>query len=146
MSHNVGMDWIRLHKRMAIYHRDEFDCVWCQMMFPLPENGYGLSIDHVDPFGGNEPENLVTCCRWCNSAKLDFSLHKWTERLNWMYGVLRAEVLERVRVQVAKPLDMQEGYRLAKLRRPNYPVKGRWEYDYSSRIAQQRRVVRSSAV
>ena len=37
-------------------------------MNPLSDD---LSLDHVDPRGDNNDENLVTACRSCNSAKGD---------------------------------------------------------------------------
>lgn len=51
--------------RNQIYERDSFKCVWC-------EATRELSIDHIKPLskgGSDEPENLQTLCRSCNSRK-----------------------------------------------------------------------------
>lgn len=47
------------------YTRDGFRCVYCESI-------ERLTIDHIIPVtrgGGNDPENLQTLCRKCNSAK-----------------------------------------------------------------------------
>lgn len=51
--------------RDLVYERDEHSCVSCGAV----EN---LSLDHVYPWslgGEDEPENLQTLCRSCNSSK-----------------------------------------------------------------------------
>lgn len=51
--------------RTAIYERDEYSCIACG----ATEN---LSLDHIYPHsrgGSDEPENLQTMCRKCNSRK-----------------------------------------------------------------------------
>lgn len=47
---------------MAIYHRDGFRCLFCG-------EKESLSLDHVDPKGGNAPNNLVTLCVECNTKR-----------------------------------------------------------------------------
>lgn len=98
-----GMGWIRLSTRMAIYHRDGFDCVYCRLVFPVDPLGYGLTLDHVVPGAGNGPNNLVTACPGCNYGKGDSPLN---------YALRRAA--ERA---LAKPLDRTEGRRLAAIRK-----------------------------
>ena len=59
------MNWIRQEKRLAIYSRDNFSCVYCG------ESGK-LTLDHVVPVasgGCNSHTNLVTSCLTCNSSK-----------------------------------------------------------------------------
>jgi 5-methylcytosine-specific restriction endonuclease McrA len=95
--------WIRRSTRMAIYHRDAFDCVICRRVFPLDPFGRGLTLDHVTPRsqgGSDRPENLITACYSCNSARQD--------------APYPAPVLRRVRAQTAKPLDRAAGRALAK--------------------------------
>jgi 5-methylcytosine-specific restriction endonuclease McrA len=52
-----------------IFLRDNCICQYCGF------DGRGfmgwkqLTIDHVDPQGGNGLNNLVTCCHHCNSVK-----------------------------------------------------------------------------
>jgi hypothetical protein len=119
VPHNKGMDWVRLPKRLAIYHRDSFDCVWCRGVFPLDPLGYGLTLDHVDPQEGHTPSNLVTCCASCNSSKKALTIDEWYRRLaEDGYNIRRLK--ERVRRLTRKSLNMHAGRWLASLRRPSY--------------------------
>ena len=55
-------------KRLRIFERDEYRCVYCGQQFPSEE----LTIDHVEPRvrGGDRSDgNLVTACRACNTLK-----------------------------------------------------------------------------
>jgi len=55
-------------KRLRIFERDEYRCVYCGQQFP----GEELTIDHVEPRvrGGDRSDgNLVTACRACNTLK-----------------------------------------------------------------------------
>jgi len=57
--------WIREGERHKIYKRDGYACRYCGATEPL-------SLDHVKPRaqgGSDDPENLVTACRSCNSRK-----------------------------------------------------------------------------
>jgi 5-methylcytosine-specific restriction endonuclease McrA len=63
--------WIRTDKRLAIYLRDEFRCVYCgaDLHGAAPQD---LTLDHVHPYslgGENEAANLVTACRRCNCSR-----------------------------------------------------------------------------
>ncbi len=119
MPHNKGMDWIRISKRMALYFRDSFDCVWCRGVFPIDPKGHGLTLDHLDGSKGHDASNLVTCCHTCNSSRQDLSLEEWYTRLaKEGYNVrgLKARVARLTR----KPLNMWAGKWLAGLRRPKY--------------------------
>jgi 5-methylcytosine-specific restriction endonuclease McrA len=54
--------------RRSIFARDNYTCQYCGT------TGKDLTIDHVIPKrmgGGMEWENLVTCCRKCNTKKGD---------------------------------------------------------------------------
>jgi|TARA_R110002167_G_scaffold27314_1_gene92990 hypothetical protein len=58
--------------RNNIYRRDGYVCMYCSSK----EN---LTLDHVTPKckgGKNEWENLVTCCKKCNSKKGDKKLEQ----------------------------------------------------------------------
>ena len=62
-----GAKWIRRDKRLAIYARDGFTCVYCN-------TASNLSLDHLKPRskgGNNDPRNLVTACRPCNLSRGD---------------------------------------------------------------------------
>ena len=121
MPHNVGMDWVRLSLRMAIYFRDQFDCIWCRQVFPIDPLGYNLTLDHLDSAGGHRVENLVTSCKSCNSAKRDLSLRDWYQHLKEQgYDVRRVQ--DRVRRAVRAPINLDMGKCLAAIRRPSYRV------------------------
>lgn len=64
-----GSKWIVPARRLAIYCRDGFSCVYCGASV---EDGAQLSLDHLKcdvNGGGNESSNLVTCCLRCNSSR-----------------------------------------------------------------------------
>lgn len=51
--------------RQFVYNRDGRRCLYCG-------TGESLSLDHIHPYslgGSDEPENLQTLCRPCNSRK-----------------------------------------------------------------------------
>ena len=84
----AGGKWISKMKRRAIYFRDGHVCCYCQRdeqtILGECEKGWDmLSLDHITPHvegGTNLANNLITCCRRCNSSRgkktiLEFS--KW---------------------------------------------------------------------
>ena len=90
-----GSKWIRPEKRMAIYIRDGFDCVYCRGVFPL---GTDLTLDHITPRslgGSTDASNLVTCCLSCNSSRQD--------------AELRPKDLRRALRAAARPIDIARG-------------------------------------
>jgi 5-methylcytosine-specific restriction endonuclease McrA len=51
--------------RWAVFRRDGYACLYCG-------SESNLSVDHIFPVsrgGGNDPDNLQTLCRDCNSRK-----------------------------------------------------------------------------
>jgi hypothetical protein len=62
--------WISVKKRHAIYERDDWTCVYCS--YNLRDGS--PTLDHLDPNGGNDPKNLVCCCKDCNRKKSDTHL------------------------------------------------------------------------
>jgi hypothetical protein len=113
-NRNHGQKWIRNTRRCAIYARDRFMCVYCE------EPGKRLLLDHVEPFGGNESDNLVSACWDCNGEKGDKSLDAWLLHRRAVRGdeasVLLA-IRQRVAVQTFLPPDMELG-RALEARRP----------------------------
>lgn len=102
-----GMRWIRNEKRLAVYARDEFTCVYCVASVV----DAGAALDHVDPGGGNGEENLVTVCHACNGAKGPWPLSRWL-RLRARAGELPeqlAELRRRVAQQTFLPIDRELG-------------------------------------
>lgn len=56
--------------RENIYSRDDYKCQYCGKKFESEE----LTLDHVFPKsrgGATSWENIVTCCKHCNSKKAD---------------------------------------------------------------------------
>lgn len=62
--------------RQAIFERDEWACQYCG-------DGEDLTCDHIVPLvrgGTNDPDNLATACRSCNSSKGDKMPDEWAGR------------------------------------------------------------------
>ncbi len=70
-QHQPTGTWIRPEKRLAIYLRDGFRCGYCRRDLhggPAHE----ITLDHLDPLANgasNEPLNLITACKSCNSSR-----------------------------------------------------------------------------
>jgi 5-methylcytosine-specific restriction endonuclease McrA len=53
---------------MNVFYRDNYSCQYCNTRLALPE----LTFDHVVPVSQGGPtnwDNVVTCCKKCNSKK-----------------------------------------------------------------------------
>lgn len=66
-------EWIVRTRRVAIYLRDGFACVYCGTYLHgcRPSE---ITLDHLRPRskgGTNNSRNLVTACRSCNSKRID---------------------------------------------------------------------------
>lgn len=62
-------------QKWAVYKRDGFKCHYCGR--DAKTTDVVLEIDHVIPIargGTDDPQNLITGCRECNSAKSSRSL------------------------------------------------------------------------
>lgn len=59
--------------RRAVRVRDQDRCRYCgvKVRWNDRRGSAGGTYDHVDPNGPNDPDNLVVCCRGCNSSKRD---------------------------------------------------------------------------
>lgn len=124
-----GSKWIRKEKRLAIYERDGWRCVWCrcdvidgasmQKGFEYNPNGVRASeLATLDHFlgrargGSNDAANLLTCCASCNAEREDRSALEWATLISCgeMFEIAdevhrhRAEILERALTQLDKPL------------------------------------------
>jgi hypothetical protein len=98
------LDWLAPEIREAIYQRDSRLCVYCGRTPPEVK----LTVDHVQPrqLGGrNDPSNLVTACRQCNSDKRDMILRVYALHLE-SYGRLDGGMLARVEAALAAPIDL----------------------------------------
>lgn len=111
-----GSKWIRRLKRLRIYARDGWKCVWCGCDVYSPGKsphgpafnpaGYPkaqfrsetdplrmATLDHVLPRehgGGNEAGNLITACLTCNEERGTLS------PLQFAYTMQRREAKQRV--------------------------------------------------
>lgn len=98
------LDWLAPEVREAIYQRDGRSCVYCGRTPPEVT----LTVDHVHPrqLGGrDDPSNLVTACRQCNSDKRDMILRVYALHLE-SYGRLDGAMLARVEAALAAPIDL----------------------------------------
>lgn len=65
--------WIRPAKRLAIYLRDSFRCIYCSadLHSAAPTD---ITLDHLvcrADGGTNHQANLITACRTCNCTRQD---------------------------------------------------------------------------
>jgi len=79
-NHQAAGQWIRTDKRLAIYLRDRFTCLYClrDLHGADPQD---ITLDHVQcqsDGGGNHESNLVTSCRSCNCSRQDKPLNRFT--------------------------------------------------------------------
>jgi len=66
--------------RLNVYHRDDFTCQYCDSKYPVNN----LTFDHVIPQskgGSTSWENIVTCCKQCNTRKGDMSVKEFGQEL-----------------------------------------------------------------
>jgi 5-methylcytosine-specific restriction endonuclease McrA len=71
--------WIRADKRLAIYLRDRFLCLYCCRDLHDADPA-DVTLDHVRPRSGggsNGEGNLITACRSCNCARQDRPLARF---------------------------------------------------------------------
>jgi 5-methylcytosine-specific restriction endonuclease McrA len=76
-----GGKWIRPEKRLAIYLRDEFHCVYCGSNLHNADP-FDITLDHIKcrSAGGNNSEmNLITACRSCNSSRGDKTIAEYAD-------------------------------------------------------------------
>jgi len=70
---NHGSKWIRPEKRLAIYLRDRFTCLYC-LRDLHDADPRDVTLDHLvcgHGAGNHRESNLVTACRPCNSSRQD---------------------------------------------------------------------------
>lgn len=74
--HQPTGQWISTKKRLAIYIRDSFSCVYCGTDLRLAAPAE-INLDHLvsrSKGGTNDQQNLVTACRSCNCSRGDRDL------------------------------------------------------------------------
>jgi 5-methylcytosine-specific restriction endonuclease McrA len=128
-NHGQGSKWIRREKRLRIYARDGWRCVWCQCSVidgreraerlaanPLDAVARCIALATLDHFlprtcgGTNDAGNLVTSCVACNEKRGEKPAIVWATEL--AEGLARfasvedhrADILVRVLRSLAAPL------------------------------------------
>jgi 5-methylcytosine-specific restriction endonuclease McrA len=75
-----GGGWIRAEKRLAIYLRDRFTCIYC-LRDLHDADPRDITLDHIKcrsrNGNDNHESNLITACRSCNSARQDKPLSRF---------------------------------------------------------------------
>jgi 5-methylcytosine-specific restriction endonuclease McrA len=92
-QYHTGGSWINPISRLAIYIRDGFTCAYCGRDLRTFKPAY-VTLDHLVPRSKwvgpseevNDPGNLVTACKSCNSSRgnkelLDFAPGGSLERI-----------------------------------------------------------------
>ena len=100
-----GSKWIRPDKRLAIYLRDGLSCAYCNHSV---EEGARLSLDHITPYsawGSNDADNLITCCRRCNSARGNRSVRSFVKAAAHYINVDAEGIRQYISDQTSKSLQ-----------------------------------------
>jgi 5-methylcytosine-specific restriction endonuclease McrA len=78
-KHQAAGAWIRTDKRLAIYLRDRFTCLYCLRDLHDADPA-DITLDHIkckSDGGSNHESNLVTACRSCNCSRQDKPLARF---------------------------------------------------------------------
>ena len=78
-QHQATGAWIRTDKRLAIYLRDRFACIYC-LRDHHDADPSDITLDHIvcrSDGGSNTASNLVTACRECNCARGDTPISRF---------------------------------------------------------------------
>lgn len=79
-----GGGWITRKRRLAIYLRDGFKCVYCQVDL-TQANPREVTLDHIKPRcqgGSHKARNLITACLGCNSQRQHDRVSTFVARLH----------------------------------------------------------------
>src|SRR5689334_10215373 len=96
-----GSKWLRKDKRLAIYLRDDWRCLYCDKSLKNVKPRQ-RTLDHVIPValgGNNEATNLVTCCKRCNDLKNDRHMQDFCK--------YNREAIQRIIVTTVKPINRE---------------------------------------
>lgn len=97
-----GSNWIRRKKRVAIYLRDDYTCLYCEADLSGADQ-HDVTLDHVRPGhfpGNNRASNLITSCRSCNSSRQDKPLAAFCD------VETRARIHHNTRRKLARYLEL----------------------------------------
>jgi hypothetical protein len=71
--------------RNKVWNKSDGHCYYCGVkIIPFGRDDNSYSVDHVIPRvrgGTDDIENLVPCCRRCNSSKRDKGLFSWISEI-----------------------------------------------------------------
>jgi len=105
-----GSGWITRKRRLAIYLRDGFRCVYCQADL-TQANPREVTLDHVKPRcngGSHKAKNLITACLSCNSARQHMGLRMFVFAFQSRYAgrkcMARIERLRHTKLDTYLPL------------------------------------------
>lgn len=122
MRTTSGYDWIWRPTRFAVFERDAWTCLCCGARVSWTGNRKGPTLDHVVPLsagGSNDPSNLVTLCRGCNTAKGARDSDEWRMSVV-VLGVDPEAYRARVKAALARPIDPERGRELCELYCPGW--------------------------
>ncbi|MEK9735708.1 MAG: HNH endonuclease [Candidatus Nanopelagicales bacterium] len=100
--HQPTGQWIRPEKRLAIYLRDGFRCLYCSRDL-RDASPADIHLDHVvcrADGGSNDAANLVTACRACNCSRQDRSVRSFAS------PEARAEIRRNTRRSLSRYLAL----------------------------------------
>jgi 5-methylcytosine-specific restriction endonuclease McrA len=92
-----GSGWITRKRRLAIYLRDGFRCVYCTADL-TQANPREVTLDHIKPRcqgGSHKARNLVTACITCNSQRQHMTVQAFLKVL-WTRNVYRQRTMRRI--------------------------------------------------
>ncbi len=105
MSKHQVKNWIRKWRRLAIYIRDEFTCVYCSRNLKYALSAE-ISLDHLVPKcegGSNHSSNLVTACHSCNSDRRDQDWREFCKSI-WRQAYIESQTRLPINIELAKEL------------------------------------------
>lgn len=74
---NNGSKWITPKRRLALYLRDRFTCIYC-LRDLHDADPRDITLDHIIPgHSDHSSKNLICACRSCNSARGDKPLSRF---------------------------------------------------------------------
>ncbi len=115
---NQGQNWITPPKRLALYIRDAYGCCYCGRGIEV--EGVVLTLEHIVPYskGGAllDPNNLITACRNCNSARGNKALTTFVKANAGKWGRRADAILSHIRRHRAMPIDTKASNELIKAR------------------------------
>ena len=102
-----GSSWISKKRRLAIYERDDWCCVWCTEEVFRPHGkehrNTDATLDHLRPRsdeGAHETQNLITCCLGCNRLRGNAT----TSAFAMVIAVRRQESFRVVRARILRAI------------------------------------------